>query len=557
LGLSGYVRYSGLAALLVALAATGFLLRSGESRQRLPGVPVAARADSPPDPALAAALTDAGAPAGRARELTRSEGTPVWRPSSPPAPTLDPGAYQPPKVIIDAWPRVYALTRNVWVRPEASSAQSWIGFLWFGSSVRLREPQPHPGPGCAGSWYAVEPRGYVCVDGERATLDAQHPAVQRLTQYSPQLASAWPHRYGESLDLERYVVLPSAHTQRAREQDYGTHQALLQRARAGEAIGALLGVDLSRAAGEELSLSPLPRTLQMDRDRLRARSTVAWTREQLHAGRSFLLSSDLKWVPKDRVKAYPTSTFHGVHLGRGSQLPLAFFRARDRPSYRRGGSAAFEPAEHVFTRLSWVELTGRSEGRGAEAYLETRQAGLWVKESDAVVPAVAAATPWGTALDGTQDAAAPLRGQATWIEVSVLGGWLLAYRGSTPVFATLVSAGRGGVPEQGRDPLETAATPLGRFRITGKFATATMVAPNDLVHSEVPWAQNFSGPHALHAAYWHDRWGELQSGGCLNVSPLDGRWLFREFTQPSIPEGWHGVRWLPSLEASTLLIIRR
>jgi lipoprotein-anchoring transpeptidase ErfK/SrfK len=124
------------------------------------------------------------------------------------------------------------------------------------------------------------------------------------------------------------------------------------------------------------------------------------------------------------------------------------------------------------------------------------------------------------------------------------------------VFATLISAGRGGAPVAGRDPVETASTPTGRFKITGKFATATMVAPNEVVHSEVPWAQNFSGPHALHAAYWHDDWGELASGGCINLSPRDARWL-SEFSEPRLPEGWHGVRWLPELEASTTLIVRR
>jgi hypothetical protein len=460
-------------------------------------------------------------------------------------------------VIVDGSARVYPLTRNVWVRPRPSSKDSWIGFLWFGNSVRVREPEARSGPGCRGLWYAIEPRGYVCVDEQRATTDPDHPVVRGVTPHSPQLGSAWPHRYGESIDLRRYAELPRESTQRAREWYYAEHQARLARARAGVPSDALLGIDIRLPAGDELILPTLPKNLQLDRDRLQARSTVAWSREQVHAGRSFLLSADLKWVPKDRVRAYPTVTFEGVHLGRQARLPLAFFRARDRPSYRRGADGQLERAEPVFTRLSWVELSGRSERQGPHSYLETRQAGLFVRESDAVVPQLAAETPWGTALDTQPDIAAPTRGRATWIEVSILGGWLLAYEGQTPVFATLVAAGRGGAPQGQRDPLETASTPVGRFKITGKFATATMVAPTDLVHSDVPWAQNFSGPHALHAAYWHDGWGELRSGGCLNVSPADGRWLFQEFSEPRIPEGWHGVRWLPSLEPATTLLIRR
>ena len=42
--------------------------------------------------------------------------------------------------------------------------------------------------------------------------------------------------------------------------------------------------------------------------------------------------------------------------------------------------------------------------------------------------------------------------------------------------------------------------------------------------------------------------------GCINFSPKDGKWLF-EFTEPPVPAGWHGVRWLPHLEPATVLIV--
>jgi hypothetical protein len=187
----------------------------------------------------------------------------------------DPGAYQPPRVIVDGSARVYPLTRNVWVRPKPSSKDSWIGFLWFGNSVRLREAEARSGPGCAGLWYAIEPRGYVCVDERRATLDPNHPVVQGVTPHSPQLGSAWPHRYGESIDLRRYAELPRESTQRAREWYYDEHRALLARARAGAKSDALLGIDIGLREGDELLLPILPKNLQLDRDRLQARSTVA------------------------------------------------------------------------------------------------------------------------------------------------------------------------------------------------------------------------------------------------------------------------------------------
>jgi hypothetical protein len=413
----------------------------------------------------------------------------------------------------DARPRVHALSKNVWIRPEARSDASWIGFLWFGSSVPVTDPEPRAGPGCRGAWYAIEPRGYVCVDDARATLDPEHPLARGLAPLAPDLTSAWPHHYAESLDLTRLAALAS---------------------------------------------QPLPAPALRDGQiHFKRRSTVAWTREITEDGRAYLLADDLWWVPKERVRDYPRVRFHGVHLGRDAELPLAFFRTHDRPRFVRGPGGELGASEPAFARLSWVELNGRSEVQDGVTYLETKQAGVFVREHDAVLPELAEHTPWGTALsDITSDARSAAGGRRTWIEVSILGGWLIAYEERRPVFTTLVSPGLGGAAQPERELLAPSSTPTGTFKINGKFATATMVSRSGRINAAVPWAQNFSGPYALHAAYWHDAWGEPQSGGCINVSPIDGRWLFYEFSQPRMPESWHGLRWLPELEPSTTLVIR-
>ncbi|MET0412416.1 MAG: L,D-transpeptidase [Polyangiaceae bacterium] len=410
-----------------------------------------------------------------------------------------------------ARPRVYALTKTVWIRPEPRSDASWIGFLWFGSSVPLAEPEPRAGPGCRGAWHAIEPRGFVCVDGARATLDPEHPLVRGLAPLAPDLTSPWPHRYAESLDLTRLAALASQPLAAPALRDGQSH--------------------------------------------FKRRSTVAWTREATENGRAYLLADDLWWVPRERVRDYPHVTFRGVHLGRDAVLPLAFFRAHDRPRFVRGPGGELGPSEPAFERLSWVELSGRSETHDGVRYLETKQIGVFVREHDAVLPELAEHTPWGTSLSDTSNASVAA-GRRTWIEVSILGGWLIAYEAGRPVFTTLVSPGLGGPAQPGRGLLAPSATPTGTFKINGKFATATMVSRSGQINAAVPWAHNFSGPYALHAAYWHDAWGEPQSGGCINVSPLDGRWLFYEFSQPRMPEHWHGLRWQPELEPSTTLVVK-
>ena len=431
-------------------------------------------------------------------------------------------------------PRLYAKTRYVWIRPFPDASTQWIGYLWHGGSVKLRSDKPVIGPGCE-RFYAIEPRGYVCADGNRATLDTNDPVLRAIVPYSPDLSGAWPHRYAESRGAERYTTLPTRAEQRARE-------------------AALEGVDFSPTGIAPLEFPTLPRDLQVKRNVLKRRSTIAYTREADHDGRSWLLSADFTWMPKDRVTLYPPVSFHGVELGKGVELPLAFFRKRDRPRYRREKDGSFAETGKVFERLSWVALTGREETVNAVTYLETREPGHYVAKEDAVLLKPRAKTPWGAEVGKEDTAEHRPRGRGTWLDVSVWGGYLIAYEGTRPVYATLISPGRGGTPVEGKDPVETASTPTGRFSITGKFATATMEAPNEYIHSDVPWTQNFSGPHALHGAYWHNDWGEPKSGGCINVSPLDGRWLY-EFTEPAVPKDWHAVRWNPRAEASTVLLV--
>lgn len=473
------------------------------------------------------------------QEVDRS--SPPASEASPQAPTPAEPADSKPAAEEPAKPRVYAKSRFVWIREYPSSEVQWIGYLWTGGSVALKSDQIYYGPGCE-HWYAVEPAGYVCVDGKRATLDPNDEVYKALVPYAGDLSSAWPHHYGESRGLPRFTTVPPAEHLPAPLGSNGSN-----------------GVP-SHGAIRQLSANPfeslsLPGPVHEGRTRLLPRSTVAYSAELARPEHPLLLAADMTWVPKDRVTPYPKVTFKGVELGGDVSLPLAFFRGKDRPEYALSPSGELSETGGVFKRLSYVELTGESIRVGDDVYLQVKSRPVYVKQSDAVLPQPREKTPWGTRV-GSNDTTGHPKGRATWMEASVWGGWLIAYEGTKPVYVTMISPGRGGTPVPGKDPLETASTPTGNFPISGKFATATMEAPGEYIHSDVPWTQNFSGPHALHGAYWHDDWGKLKSAGCVNVSPLDGRWLF-EFTEPAVPDGWHGVRWLPSKGPATLFVIHR
>ena len=311
-----------------------------------------------------------------------------------------------------------------------------------------------------------------------------------------------------------------------------------------------------------LALPTLPIPVFEDRRELKRRSTLAYNAESRFGERAFLLSGDYAWVPKDRVRPYPPIAFHGLEIKPDSP-PFAFVRKPSATKYRAVTDNHFEATGDAFPHLAQVTLSGRQQQSGRESYYETLEPNVWLQASDAVVPISQPRTPWGEALSPgaeTKDtlaakARAP-KGRATWVEVSIEGGWLLAYEGTRRVFATLISPGKGGVAKPDEDPIVRAATPTGVYPITGKFVTSTMEAPNDLIHSDVPYAQNLVGPYALHGAYWHDNWGNRQSGGCINLSPIDAKWLF-DFSEPKLPAGWHGVRWLPSEGPATIVVLHR
>ncbi|WP_375756662.1 L,D-transpeptidase family protein [Corallococcus exercitus] len=118
---------------------------------------------------------------------------------------------------------------------------------------------------------------------------------------------------------------------------------------------------------------------------------------------------------------------------------------------------------------------------------------------------------------------------ARWLDVDLEAQTLIAYEGDRPVYATLISSGKPGTD-----------TPEGLFRIWVKFAEADMTGTMGNASyrvATVPWTMFFEGDFALHTAYWHDRFGEPVSHGCINLAPKDARALYG-WTTPEVPTGW-------------------
>jgi lipoprotein-anchoring transpeptidase ErfK/SrfK len=178
-------------------------------------------------------------------------------------------------------------------------------------------------------------------------------------------------------------------------------------------------------------------------------------------------------------------------------------------------------------------------------------AALYLAEDDAAVVSQAAKLPFGVTPD------------QKWIVVHLGDATLVAYEGMKPVFTTLVSPGRGGIPVAGQDPVEASTTPLGVFYVTFKDRATTMSPdkpgePRTHWIADVPFTQYFAPPFALHAAYWHDRFGEDTSAGCINVSPVDAELLFG-WSDPPVPPEWQGATGAgaPENGPTTAIVVRR
>ncbi len=146
-----------------------------------------------------------------------------------------------------------------------------------------------------------------------------------------------------------------------------------------------------------------------------------------------------------------------------------------------------------------------------------------------------------------------IRGDERWIDVDLEAQVLTAYAGHSPVFATLVSTGKG----RAKSP---QATPKGRHRIWVKLKVSDMDnletedASRYYAIQSVPWVMYFKQGYGLHGAFWHRDFGHVRSHGCVNLPPRDAQRLFH-WASPHLPAGWTAA-FPTEYEPGTLVQVR-
>lgn len=471
-----------------------------------------------------------------------------------------------------------------------------IGYLRSGAKAPV-VPKPIVSPSCRAGWYKLIPRGHVC--GKYATTELDDPRV-RLGTSDPKLDQVVPYQYAyntkdgtplyraipsreQMIQYEPYLAAAhraehSRSEQRRREAkhnndaatateheepetDDGAAEPSVADGRPDAGIRGSLDPAGARDAGEqdadlrpwwqiepdagrpEIKLSDLAN----ESDSILARrmvkgffvavdKTFGWNKRLWYKTTEGLVA------PADRMAINKPPSFHGVEIGGPGQpkLPIGFVGSVSASRYELSGSGSELVRKGKAPLHTIAALTGRTMQRGGVLVRETTD-GWWMRAIDSAVAELEPPPP-------------EVGPNEKWIDVNLTHQTLVAFEGTRPVYATLVSSGK---KSEIKD--KDHSTVQGVFRIREKHIAATMdgdaAAPGEGPYSieDVPYIMYFKGSYALHGAFWHNNFGHKMSHGCVNLAPLDAKHLF-QWTSPALPQGWHGV-WSTKEEPGTLVFV--
>ena len=346
-----------------------------------------------------------------------------------------------------------------------------IATIARGTRLAVRgEVESRDKEGCEGKrWYAVWPYGFVC--SRHVTKSEQAPEPGAAMPLPP--GKRVPHAYAtvRANDVPEYASVEQA--------ELGISDVVLEK-------GMMLVVK----------------------------------RSLIIAGAEYLETKSGKIVPKEHVSWMGQgSEWHGVRIVDADPGPLFGWvnpekaTVRKEPSREAEGVRTLERRE----RVPVFEIDGEWRRVGDDEWLH----GDDLNEVIVIDPPEGALTEFR--VDST--------GNRQWIDVDVGEQVLVAYRGTEPEFATMISSGR------------SSPTPLGNYPVWAKVASMDMnnqgYEDNAYLVEGVPWVLLFQGHNALHGAYWHNRFGNRKSHGCVNLAPLDARFVF-DWVGPMLPYGWTG-----------------
>jgi hypothetical protein len=423
---------------------------------------------------------------------------------------------------------------------------------------------------CSGGWYKVHSGGFVC--GNYGTTDLSNPDVKFATS-QPNLKEILPYPYARNAKngTPLYKTVPSREQMERyepylKEKEADKDKEASAKSPSDRPVAEKTETAIPIAAqdaGTTLLPTPTPASATQDPEPDKPWWQQDDIKDHLHEMKLDSLSADsddilakrmvsgfyvavdktFRWngrswykttkglvTPSDRMWQTSGSSFKGVELdGTTYKLPMAWVYGGSKSA----GTFSIDTAANTIKNAKSIErfvpipLTGKSLEFQGKEYAELSD-GSYIKKSQVRI------TEPGPPPQGLGE-------NERYIDVDLSTQTLVAFEGARPLYATLISSGKFSKIKD-----KDHSTPTGEWRIREKHITTTMdgdgTAAGDLPYSieDVPFVQYYFRSFALHAAFWHSNFGVQMSHGCVNLSPLDAKWLFF-FTGPNLPEGFHGV----------------
>jgi len=304
-------------------------------------------------------------------------------------------------------PRLGAVRMKVTIYARPDHRSEKIGYLRVGGTVP-RAAKPAAYDSCQGGFFNILPRGYVCLD-DGATNDLNHPLV-RADLKPPARDKPLPYTYGFVRAIApRYYRLPTEKEQYKYEMSLKRHLRSFKRLE-DKWNGHTVGSNDVRIMPEGVVLGPPPEEApelnKYEKFGGDGSGNVPWffegsrqipnisdfkvpdyaiitNRIKRHAGvalidafageeRDYALTTDLRLIPISKLKPGRGSTFHGVELSEGWDLPVGVVKKDAAYPYKKKRSQF----RRIRKRLAYgtpIQLTGEVLRDGKRRYVETEE----------------------------------------------------------------------------------------------------------------------------------------------------------------------------------------
>jgi lipoprotein-anchoring transpeptidase ErfK/SrfK len=528
-----------------------------------------------------------GGPAAPAQPGTPALPSELARPAAPPAGSAGAAPLTPLSVFPKApehsglWFVVTSPAAGVYAEPSFEQKQK-IGWVRSGGKLAVKGP-PVSRKACNPGWYELVEGGFVC--GNYGTTNLTSADV-KFAITAPNLDDVLPYTYARNAKhgTPLYHSVPSREQMLTYEPylaekdkkatDLPAGDASDDKAKPAVVTGATriapLGGDAGPLidpgladAGIEVEQPEKPwwqqenvkdklheiklEHLESDADDILAKRMV--TGFFVAVDRTFRWN-DRTWykttkglvTPSERFWQTAGPKFKGVELdGEKLKLPIAwgYGGRKEVATYSIDDQKQPKNAKSIEKHVA-IPVTGKTLDIGKTKYVETAE-GTYVKALQVRV------TEPGPAPAG-------LGPDERWIDVDLSSQTLVAFVGTRPVYATLISSGK-----ESKVKEKDHRTPTGEWRIREKHITTTMdgdgTAAGDLPYSieDVPYVMYFHRAYALHGAFWHQNYGVQMSHGCVNLAPLDAKWLYF-FASPEARSGFHGIWSRPETSGTRVVL---